>query len=94
MMRPNAGFHTDQARWEVGQSRLDLTARPLLPQHDRTTLVMADDVERVLADIDADNGDHAVLILGHGVLHRMAAPRQRAPLVGQEHGRTIPLSDI
>jgi hypothetical protein len=39
---------------------------------------MADDVERVLADIDADNGDHAVLILGHGVLHRMAAPRQRA----------------
>jgi hypothetical protein len=29
---------------------------------------MADDVERVLADIDADHGDGDVRVLGHGVL--------------------------
>lgn len=57
MMRPNAGLHADQARREVSKSRLDLTARPLLAQHNRTALVMADDVERVLADVDADHGD-------------------------------------
>jgi hypothetical protein len=37
-----------------------LAARPLLPQHDRTALILAYDVERVLADIDADGGDSAI----------------------------------
>jgi hypothetical protein len=31
-----------------------LATRPLLPQHDGTALILANDVERVLADIDAD----------------------------------------
>jgi hypothetical protein len=33
---------------------------PLLPHHDCAALVVAYDVERVLADIDADHGDCAV----------------------------------
>jgi hypothetical protein len=59
----NAGFHADQARLHVGKSRLDLVARPLLPQYDRTAFILADDVERVLVDIDADHGDCAVEFL-------------------------------
>src|SRR5271155_1279265 len=68
MMRADTGFHADQARWHVGKAGLDLATRPLLPQHDGTTLVVAYNVERVLADIDADHGDYALELLGHGVL--------------------------
>ena len=57
MMRPDACLHADETGRQVGKPRLDLTARPFLAQHDRTALVMADDVERVLADVDADHGD-------------------------------------
>ena len=94
-MRADAGLHADQARRHVGKPRLDLTTRPLLAQHDRTTLIVADDVERVLADIDTDHGDCVVWCLGHGVLLVVGAPCQRLTLLaGQEHGRTIPLADI
>jgi hypothetical protein len=55
---------------------------------------MADDVERVLADVDADHGDLGACCLGHGRAPVDAAPVQRQPLAGQEHGRTIPLPDI
>ena len=54
---------------------------------------MADHVERVLADVDADHGDLGACCLGHGRAPVDAAPVQRQPLVGQEHGRTIPLTD-
>ena len=42
MMRTDAGFHPNQARWHVGKACLDLATRPLLPQHDSTTLIVAD----------------------------------------------------
>jgi hypothetical protein len=54
MMRADACFHADHARLHVGKPRFDLAARPLLPQHDRTALILANEVKRVLADIDAD----------------------------------------
>ena len=57
MMCPDASLHPDQTGWEVGEPRLDLTARPLLSQHDRAAAVEPDDVECVFADIDADDGD-------------------------------------
>jgi hypothetical protein len=50
-------------------------------------------VERVLTDIDADNGNPGVL-LRHGVLLVFGTPCQLQSLAGQEHGRTIPLTDI
>jgi hypothetical protein len=53
-MRPDAGFHADQARRHVGKSLLELTARYLLAQRDRAGGVHADQVKRVLADIDPD----------------------------------------
>jgi hypothetical protein len=39
-----------------------------LAQHDRAALVQANNVERVLPDIDADHGDRGLHCLRHGVL--------------------------
>jgi hypothetical protein len=94
MVRPDASLHADEAGRQIGEAALDLAARPLLPQHDAAVAVMADDVERVLADMDADDGDLGACCLGHGVLHLMQPQVQRGSLAGQEHGRTIPLSEL
>jgi len=66
----------------------------VLSQHDGTALIEANNVERVLADIDADYGDCGVEFLRHGVLLVFGAPCQHRLLAGQEHGRTIPLADL
>jgi hypothetical protein len=55
---------------------------------------VAHNVERVLADIDADYDDRGIGYLRHGVLLVFGAPCQLRLLAGQEHGRTIPLTDI
>jgi hypothetical protein len=68
-----------------------LATRPLLTQHDRTALIVANNVERVLANIDAGHCDCVVELLRHGVLLVFGAPCQLRSLAGQEHGRTIPL---
>ena len=93
MMCADAGLHADQARRHIGEPRLDLVTRPPLPQDDRAAVIKAYNVERVLADIDANHGDGGVECLGHGVLLVFGAPCQRRSLAGQEHGRTIPLAD-
>src|ERR1700741_2081497 len=92
MMCADAGLHPDQAWCQVSKSRLDLATRPFLPKHDRTTPIVSHDVERVLANIDADHGDFAVGLLRHGVLLVFAAPGQLLSLAGRGHGRTIPLA--
>src|SRR5215510_9117348 len=94
VMRANTGFHANQARRNVRQPCFHLATRPLLPQHDRTALIETNNVERVLADIDADHGNRSVKLLRHGVLLVFGAPCQLRLLAGPEHGRTIPLADI
>ena len=74
----DAGFHADQARRYIGESRFHLAMRPLLPQHDGAARIVAHNVERVLANIDADHGDRALEILGHGVLLVFGAPSQHS----------------
>jgi len=74
-------------------SRLHLATRPLFPQHDGAAHIVAHDVERVFADIDADHGDRSTGCLGHGVL-LVLAPLVSLSLARQEHGRTIPLADV
>src|SRR5712672_581513 len=93
-MCADAGFHANQARRYVGEPRFHLATRPLLPQHDGAARIVAYDVERVLADIDADHGDRSIGYLRHGVLLVFGAPCQLRLLAGQEHGRTIPLPDV
>src|SRR5262249_23229312 len=81
MMRADAGLHADQARRQIGEPCFHLSARPFLSQHDRTAPIMAHDVERVLADIDADHGDCAVEFLRHGVLLLLWCPRGQLRLL-------------
>src|SRR6202035_16187 len=94
VMCADAGFHADQARRYIGKPRFHLATRPLLPQHDGAARIVAHDVERVLADIDADHGDRAIGYLRHGVLLVFGAPCPLRWLAGQEHGRTIPLAEL
>jgi hypothetical protein len=70
-----------------------LAPRPLLPQHDDAGFIETNDVERVLADIDADYGNRSPCCRRHDVL-LVLAPLASLSLAGQEHGRTIPLSDF
>jgi hypothetical protein len=86
----NAGFHADKARWRVGKPCFKLPPGPLLAQHDRAAFIETDEVKRVLADIDADRGNGRAGLAGHGSA-LFVAPFQHHLLVGQEHGRTIPL---
>jgi hypothetical protein len=62
----------------IGEPRFDLAARPLLPQHDAAAPILADEVERILADIDPDYGDFAIEFLGHGALLCLRCPGQLA----------------
>jgi hypothetical protein len=75
-MRPDACLHADQARRHIGQPCFDLTTRPLLTQHNSAAIIQADYVERVFTDINADHGNCAIEILGHGVLLVFGAPCQ------------------
>jgi hypothetical protein len=60
MMGSDAGLHADQARRQIGKSCLDLPTRPFLPKHDRTAPILAHEVKRVLADVDADHCDSGI----------------------------------
>src|SRR6516225_3583470 len=55
---------------------------------------MTYDMERVLADIDADHGDCGAEFVRHGVLLVLSVPCQFLMPAGLEHGRTIPLAVI
>jgi len=55
--------HADPTQRQIGQSSLHLATRLLLPQHDDTALLPADDVGRPLVDIDADDGGRSVEFL-------------------------------
>ena len=68
VMGADASFHADQARRYIGEPRFHLATRPFLPQHDGAARIVAHDVERVLADIDADHGDCGIGCLRQGVL--------------------------
>src|SRR5260370_908799 len=73
-MCADASFHADQARRYIGEPRFHLATRPLLPQHDGAARIVAHDVERVLADIDADHGDRGIGCLRHGALPCLWCP--------------------
>src|SRR5262245_58209624 len=59
----------------------------------RSTPVLAYEVKRGLADIDADHGHRTVECLRHGVLLALGTTCELHSLVGREP-RTIPLADV
>ena len=63
VMSTDAGLHADQAPRYIGESCFNLATRPLLSQHDCTTFIKANNMERVLADIDADYGNRSANIV-------------------------------
>jgi hypothetical protein len=63
-------------------------------QHDGDATIQSDNVERVLADNDADDGVSGTSCLGHGVLLVFGTTCQLLSPAGQEHGMTIPLAGI
>ena len=66
----------------------------LLPQHNGTAVIETHNVERVLADIDTNHGNRGADLLRHAVLLDFGAPGKLRLPAGQEHGRTIPLTDM
>ncbi len=52
-MGTRTGLHADQAARNNGQPAFELTTRYLLLQDDCTPLVEADEVERVLPEVDS-----------------------------------------
>ena len=63
-----------------------MAARPLLPQNNLSAAALANNLERVLTDIDADNGNPSVDLLRHDVLLVYGAPCQLQLLA--ERGRS------
>src|SRR5262249_17423834 len=97
VMRSRAGFHPDQAAWNVGEPALELSARALQLQNDRSALIEADKVEAILAEVDADraHGGGCCGFVSHGTCSLcFSIPRKTLRLAGWEHGRAIPLADI
>ena len=67
-----------------------LNPRVMMAVCDRTTLISR--LRNI--DINANHGNCAVEVLGHGVLLCLCSPLPDLSLAGQEHGRTIPLSEV
>jgi hypothetical protein len=59
VMGPDAGLHPDQTGWHIGETHFNLATRPPLPQHNSAAPIQANDVKRILPNIDADYGDRA-----------------------------------
>jgi len=57
MVSAGAGLHANQAAGDIGEPARELAARRLLLQNDGPTLIEADQMEGVLANVDADRGD-------------------------------------
>jgi hypothetical protein len=74
MVGPDAGFHADQAGGQVGQTLLDLSAGELLAQDNRPASIQADQVETVLADVDAKGGNVLKQSCRDGSVPRAGAP--------------------
>ncbi len=65
MVRADAGLHTDQAGRQVGEPRNHLATGQLALENDVAIAIEADDVERILADIDTDRRHSICRFAGH-----------------------------
>jgi hypothetical protein len=66
-VRRHAGLDANQAPRHVREPCCDPAARELLAQNDRTLLIQANQMERVLTCIDTDRaGNYSVCLAGHG----------------------------
>ncbi|MGY3488097.1 hypothetical protein ACVW1C_005980 [Bradyrhizobium sp. USDA 4011] len=87
VMCADARFHADEATRHIGESCFYLATRPLLPQHDGAARIVAHDVVRVFADIDANHGDRSIRCR-HGVAPCLWRPCQLRLVAGLDRGRS------
>ena len=74
--------HADQAARNIGETAFELTTGYLLLQDDYAPLVEANEVERVLAEVDSDCRDDSSCLLrcAHGMLlERCFTPPSHSP---------------
>ena len=57
VMRSRPGFQANKAGRQIDKPADELASRYLEADGDRATRIKADEVERVLADVQADGGD-------------------------------------
>jgi hypothetical protein len=62
-MRAQAGFHTDDAAWQLLEGRHQRQTFDLTPQYDLAVEIKADQMEDVLADVDADGSQRGKALL-------------------------------
>ena len=65
VMGADTGLHANEAGREVGNPGFELAAGELLAQNDGAALVEADEVEGVLANVDAEGGNGVFRTLAH-----------------------------
>src|SRR5260370_41691630 len=77
MVGRDARFDSDQAPRHIGEPGCDPAAGDLLPQNDRPVVVEAEQMQGILARIDADGGcDCSGCLMGHGdMLLVLLSPR-------------------
>src|SRR5215813_4512403 len=93
-MGADTGLHADKAGREVGKPGFELAAGELLVQNDGAALVEADEVEGVLADVDAEDGDGVFRLARHGLSSLLGEAPRSTPGYCGEHRRSIPLTDL
>lgn len=64
MVRAAAGLHANEARRRIRELRVELATAELGSQLNAAVLVQANEVEDVLADVDADHGNRGCGSLG------------------------------
>src|ERR1700682_2577831 len=92
-MRADAGLHADPTRRQIAQSGPHLATRPLLPQHDGTALILANDcgTSSCRYRCRLRRAKCRVSVTWRALCLRCSLP---AFVAGREHGRTIPLADF
>jgi hypothetical protein len=84
----DTGLHADQAGRQVGEPGLELPARQLPAQDDGAALIEADEVEGVLADVDAEDGDGVGGPARHGGAPYCHHPHSTRGTAGSTAGRS------
>jgi len=83
IVRRHADLDTDQAPRHIRQSARNPVATKLLTQNNRSPIIQANQMQRVLARIDANGaGDYNVCLLRHGDMLMVIRSPQRKPLEG------------
>jgi hypothetical protein len=95
MVRANAGLHADQTRRQVGKPHNHLATGQFAAQNDVLGAIEPDEVEVVLANIDADRRHSICRFAGHGSCsfcypHPKSQGASRST-VGPSHWRKSPL---